>query len=174
MTHHRIELRHQVEIGASASEVYDLVSDVTRTGEWSPECVAATWSSGEPGMVGSQFVGSNYERNAESGQEWRWDMTCQVVDATHPTDFAWSVLTEAWDEETSVWRYRIDEVTGGVLLIHTFRMARPPKGWQPILDRHGPERQAELVERRRQRLDRGMQRTLQALKAQAEGRGTDA
>lgn len=168
MAHHQIELTHQIEIGADAATVYDLVSDVTRTGERSPECVAARWSEGEPGVVGSTFVGSNYERNPDTGQEWRWEMTCQVIEADRPSSFAWTVLTEAWDENTSVWRYRIEGSAGGVLVTHSYRMDRPPRGWQPILDRHDLDQQRVLVEKRRQRLDRGVRSTLDALKTHAE------
>ncbi len=168
MAHHRIELRHQIQIEAGAEEVYDLISDITRTGEWSPECLAASWIDSEPGTVGGRFVGSNFERNAETGQEWRWEMACEVIEASPPEAFAWSVLTEAWDRDTSVWRYVIEEVDAGVLLTQTYRMTRPPKGWQPILDRHTPERQVELVEARRRRLDRGMRATLEAVRSHAE------
>jgi len=168
MSHHRIELQSQIEIGASAETVYGLIADSTRTGEWSPECIAATWTDGEPGLVGSQFVGSNFERNVETGKGWRWDMKCEVIEADPPVAFAWSVLTEAWDRDTSVWRYTIEEVEGGVLLTHTYRMTRPPRGWQPILDRHPRDRQHELVEQRRRRLDEGMRVTLDALRAHAE------
>jgi len=168
VAHHRIELTHEVSIAADAATIYDLVSDVTRTGDWSPECVSARWIDGEPGAVGSTFVGSNYERHPETGQEWTWDMTCQVVEADRPSSFAWSVLTEAWDAHTSVWRYDLDEFDGGVRLTQTYRMDRPPRGWQPILDRHDHEHQLELVEKRRQRLDRGMRSTLEAIKANVE------
>ncbi len=169
MGHHRIELGHQIRIEASAHTIYGLVSDITRTGEWSPECLTARWIDGEPGTVGSRFVGSNYERNADTGQEWRWEMTCEVIEATPPVVFAWSVLTEAWDRATSVWRYLVEPSEGGVLLTHTYRMTRPPKGWQPILDRHNAQQQVELVEARRRRLDNGMRATLQSLRTHAEG-----
>lgn len=168
MGHHQIELTHAVVVAADRAKIYDLIADVTRTGDWSPECVSARWTEGDPGLVGSSFVGSNYERHPETGQEWRWDMTCRVVEAERPSCFAWSVVTEAWDEKTSVWRYSLEEVDGGVLLTQTYRMDRPPRGWQPILDRHDPEHQLELVEKRRQRLDRGMRSTLDAIKTYAE------
>lgn len=68
MSHHRIELQSQIEIGASAETVYGLIADSTRTGEWSPECIAATWTDGEPGLVGSQFVGSNLSETLRLGR----------------------------------------------------------------------------------------------------------
>ncbi|NOX29312.1 MAG: SRPBCC family protein, partial [Actinobacteria bacterium] len=146
---HTIELQHAVLVDAVPSVVYAMISDVTRMGEWSPECLRSTWASGPPGEVGSTFVGTNYERDVATGQEWEWDMACEVVAAECPRDFAWTVLSEAWDRDTSVWRFSLDAAPEGTLLTQTFKMMRPPKGWQPILDRHDRERQLELVGARR-------------------------
>ena len=40
--------------------VWDLVADVTRVGEWSPECIRAAWL-GDPGrpQPGARFTGRN-------------------------------------------------------------------------------------------------------------------
>src|SRR5678815_3766100 len=35
-----------IEIDAPPNDVYALLSDVTRTGEWSPECVRCRWLDG--------------------------------------------------------------------------------------------------------------------------------
>ena len=167
MRHHQIELEHRVPVAADAETVYDMIADVTRTGEWSPECISARWVEGTPGAVGATFVGSNFERNGETGQEWRWDMICEVVEADRPYVFAWAVMTEAWDRNTSVWRYTIagddESADNGVMLSLTYRMDRPPQGWQPILARHDRSEQLALVAKRRDRLDRGMQATLAAI-----------
>ena len=165
---HTMAIDHEIVVNAPAEQVYAMVSDITRIGEWSPECIRSEWTQGEPGAVGSQFVGSNYERNAETGQEWSWEMTSEVVDADAPRTFAWSVLTEAWDINTSVWRFSIEPRGGSCLLRQQYRMARPPQGWQPILDRHGFTKQVEFVATRRARLDRGMQTTLAAIAAAIE------
>ena len=51
-------LRHSgsVHVARSPEAVYDLVSDVTRTGEWSPICRECRWESEARG-VGAVFVG---------------------------------------------------------------------------------------------------------------------
>ena len=36
-------VRSAIEIAATPAVVYALVADVTRTGEWSPECVSGRW-----------------------------------------------------------------------------------------------------------------------------------
>ena len=45
-----------IEIAASPEAVYALVSDITRMGEWSPECRECTWANGATGpAVGARF-----------------------------------------------------------------------------------------------------------------------
>jgi len=47
-----------VTIEADRAVVYDLVSDITRMGTWSPECYHATWLTTPPrAFVGARFVG---------------------------------------------------------------------------------------------------------------------
>ena len=66
-----------IEIDAPPAFVYDLVTDVTRMGEWSPECVRCEWL-GEPGQVGSTFRGRNRSGLA------RWSTDAQVLVADRP------------------------------------------------------------------------------------------
>ncbi len=40
-----------IRIEASAEAVYDMVADVSRTGEWSPVCTACWWDEPEQGAV---------------------------------------------------------------------------------------------------------------------------
>jgi len=48
-------IRH---VDASAEAVYDLVADITRTGEWSPENQGGEWLDGATGpQVGARFRG---------------------------------------------------------------------------------------------------------------------
>ena len=54
------DLRDTIHIDAPAPLVYDLVSDLTRMGEWSPECERVSWRGGATEAVkGAQFVGYN-------------------------------------------------------------------------------------------------------------------
>ena len=56
--------------------LYDLVSDVRRMGEWSPECRRCEWIDGAIGpAVGARFKGSNAHGHA------RWSTTTKVVAA---------------------------------------------------------------------------------------------
>jgi len=48
------------EVAARPELVWDLVTDITRIGEWSPECIRAAWL-GEPSRPrpGARFTGRN-------------------------------------------------------------------------------------------------------------------
>jgi hypothetical protein len=54
------DLHESLAVAAPADLVYDLVADLPRMGEWSPECERVTWRGGatraEPG---AQFLGHN-------------------------------------------------------------------------------------------------------------------
>ncbi|MGA8723773.1 MAG: SRPBCC family protein [Acidimicrobiales bacterium] len=68
-------LRHSrsIAVDRSPHEVYDLVSDVTRTGEWSPVCKACWWDEGDGPRGGAKFTGRN--ERPEQSRETR----CEVV-----------------------------------------------------------------------------------------------
>jgi Polyketide cyclase / dehydrase and lipid transport len=48
-----------VEINASPEAVYDLVSDLPRMGEWSPENIGGEWQAGGTGRMGDRYIGHN-------------------------------------------------------------------------------------------------------------------
>src|SRR5215207_1441816 len=68
--------RATVTIAAPAETVWDMVADVTRMGEWSPECYACRWIGKRRGPVaGARFAGFNK-------RGWvRWVTTNEVVEA---------------------------------------------------------------------------------------------
>jgi len=54
------DVRESLAVVASADAVYDLVADLPRMGEWSPECERVTWRGGATSAVnGAQFLGYN-------------------------------------------------------------------------------------------------------------------
>jgi hypothetical protein len=74
-----------VVVAASPEALYDLVSDVTRVGEWSPECRACWWDEGAGPKVGDWFSG----RNEADGQTW--ETKSQVAVADRGKEFAFLV-----------------------------------------------------------------------------------
>jgi uncharacterized protein YndB with AHSA1/START domain len=94
------------DIAASPEAVYAAISDVTRMGEWSEECVACEWHDGFDGpIVGAGFDGHN--RNGER----RWTSQGRVVEAEPGRAFAFEC--SMFDFHYSTWGYRIEPTQTG-------------------------------------------------------------
>lgn len=88
-------------IEAPASKVYDMVADLTRMGEWSPETRKVTWLDGATGpAAGARFKGTN--RNGPS----RWSTTCTIVAADPARELAWDVAYLGMP--VARWTYRFE------------------------------------------------------------------
>jgi ribosome-associated toxin RatA of RatAB toxin-antitoxin module len=79
-------IRVERTIRADANELYDLVSDMPRMGEWSPENTGGKWVNDAQGpVVGARFKGSN-----KSGR-LRWSTDVVVTAARPGEQFAFDV-----------------------------------------------------------------------------------
>ena len=141
-------------VKAPAMEVWELVSDVTRMGDWSPETRSAKWLDGAEGpAIGARFKGRNKRRGS-------WSTTCQVTAADPGREFAFSV-----GREETRWRYTITDEDGGCELTESFEIVKTPARVGRWLTKLGTgvtwsEREVDLVE--------GMHQTLARIKAAAE------
>src|SRR5260370_13087679 len=80
------EVKVEERIAAPPDALYAMVSDVTRTGEWSPENRGGRWLDKTIGpSVGARFRGSN-RRGFR-----RWATTCTVVVADTGRRFTFDV-----------------------------------------------------------------------------------
>lgn len=83
-------------VACSPEALYDLISDVTRMGEWSPICRACWWDDGSGPLAGNWFTGRNETPDrvwetrsqvviAEPGREFTFVVGGDLVrDATYP------------------------------------------------------------------------------------------
>jgi uncharacterized protein YndB with AHSA1/START domain len=94
------EVREHID--APPDQVWDLLADVTRMGEWSPECHRVRWLGGasSPAEPGARFKGSN-----KSGL-LRWSMTCEVKAAERGREIAWSTIWRG--REVVRWTYLLE------------------------------------------------------------------
>jgi uncharacterized protein YndB with AHSA1/START domain len=144
-------------IQAPPSQVWDLVADVTRMGEWSPETRSAEWVGGATGpAVGARFKGHNKRKVP-------WSTTCTVTECDRGKVFAFIV---GKGEGETGWRYDFAPAGEGECRVtESFDIIKVPGRVGKWLYKVGagvpwPEREADLV--------RGMQETLRRLKAGAE------
>ena len=95
------ELQGSIHVDAAPEDVYALLSDVTRTGEWSPQCHRCEWEDERRG-VGARFVGHNRTPVRE------WETVSEVIADVPGEHFAWSV-----GPGRAEWGYRMRPADGG-------------------------------------------------------------
>jgi len=144
-----------VHVAASPQRVYDVVSDVTRMGEWSPETVRCEWLDGASGpVVGARFKGSNQRGLA------RWSTRPHVVTADPGVEFAFVV------DDLTKWSYRFEVDGDGCRLVESFEMLEDLPLKFRIADR------AMGIRDRTADLERAMGETLQRVKLAVEAAPT--
>lgn len=148
-----------LRIDAPADRLYDLVSDIRRMGEWSPENTGGRWLGGATGpAVGARFLGWNRHG------PFRWFTRCTVTRADRGEGFEFQV-----NESKMVWGYRFEPAEGGGTLVTEYR--RHTKPVNPVI---GLVQRSGLLGKDRERLMvEGMRATLERLKAAAEAGEAD-
>jgi uncharacterized protein YndB with AHSA1/START domain len=106
-----------VHMDAPPDRVWDLVSDVTRIGSYSPETFEAEWLDGATGPeVGSRFRG-HVKRNGKGPVYWT---SCTVLASEPGREFAFGV--GARDKPLNTWRYRLEPAGGGTDVTESFEL----------------------------------------------------
>jgi uncharacterized protein YndB with AHSA1/START domain len=135
-------------VNAPPELVYDVVTDLSRMGEWSPECVGVDLAPGGRVQLGTTFVG----RNSRDDNEWTTD--CRVLAAEPGREFSFF----AGDDETgTTWAFSFERTEGGTRLTESFdsRRLRHPE-W------------VEMLTGRAEQLVGDIEITLAAIKAAVE------
>lgn len=108
-----------VQMNATPDDVWALISDVTRTGEFSPETFECQWLDGatEP-AVGNRFRG-HVNRNNSGVKYWT---VCTVVETVPGKVFAFTV--GVGNRVVNTWRYELVAVEGGTEVTESFALER--------------------------------------------------
>ena len=100
-------LQDSIEIDASPAVVWNIVSDLKRRGEWSPQCVRMRVFGGEVAK-GTRTLNLNR-------QGWkRWPTNAKVVTFVPEKELAFRIL-----ENRTVWTYELEPTSTGTLLTET-------------------------------------------------------
>ncbi len=146
-----------IDIAAPPVTVYGLVSDITRMGEWSPECWRCIWAGNATGpAVGARFRARNKGRRGPS-----WFNTPVVTVADPGREFAFNRKGPGIGSYT--WRYVLAATETGTRVTESYDVERPlPKAMNWITEKWvgSSDRDADLRD--------GMQVTLARIKAAAE------
>ena len=146
-----------VDIAAPPDEVYALVSDITRMGEWSPECYSCTWTKGATGPE----VGARFKAKNKGGRGPGWSNSPVVTVADPGQEFAFNRSGPGIGSYT--WRYRLEPTATGTTLTESFDADQPlgsAMTWITMKWTGSEDRDADLHD--------GMIATLDRIKAAAE------
>jgi uncharacterized protein YndB with AHSA1/START domain len=88
----------EIDIAAPPERVYALLADVTRMGDWSPECVRCRWL----GRHRRPEVGARFRGTSRNGRR-RWSTVSTVVAAMPGQTFAFEVTY--FRLPVATWRY---------------------------------------------------------------------
>jgi hypothetical protein len=145
-----------LEIEADAGLLYDMVSDLPRIGEWSPECERVEWEGDVTVPVaGTTFVGHNA---VGPGRRIRYSRHGEVLAAVRGTEFTF--ITDEGGRPSTLWRYRFEPTPNGTRVTEGYEVRWIPT-WARILD---------VPLNRHKYLLKGMRTTLERLKVAAEVR----
>ena len=107
-----------VHMAASPERVWDLVSDVTKIGRYSPETFEVEWLDGATGPeVGARFRG-HVKRNRKGPTYWT---TCTVTACAPDREFAFGVGPAG--KPPNVWRYEPTPTEDGTDVTESFALA---------------------------------------------------
>ena len=141
-------------VAAPATTVYDLVSDLPRMGEWSPENTGGKWLGRATGPEpGARFRGTN-----RAGLRF-WMTTVTVTSAERGRRFAFDV--DVAGVPISKWEYELVERDGACSVTESWTDRRPRWMRMASVPVTGVRDRAEHNRR-------NMQETLKRLKATAE------
>jgi len=143
-----------IVIARSSEDLYDMVSDVTRMGEWSPICKACWWDDDDSPRVGAWFTGRN------ELPERTWETRSEVVAADRGREFAFIV-----GGSYVRWGYTFTPVDNGTQVTETWEFL--PGGAAMFEERFGTDAPAQLANRT-ELARTGIPATLAALKGFAE------
>jgi len=144
-----------VHMNAPAKQIWELVSDVTKIGSYSPETFEAEWLEGATGpAAGAKFRG-HVKRNGKGPIYWT---TCTVRECEPDKVFSFGIGPS--DRPLNIWSYRLEPAGDGTDVTESFHLA----------DRVWLRLYWALLGWARGKTNReGMRTTLERIKAEVEG-----
>ena len=102
-----------IKLNATPAEVWEIITDLDRIGELSPECFKSEWEPGAAKLTpGARFRGTNRQGDFE------WETTCMVIGAIPEEEWTFSV--DAPSGPATIWRYLISPTDDGCEVTETF------------------------------------------------------
>ncbi|MGE0140148.1 MAG: hemerythrin domain-containing protein [Ilumatobacteraceae bacterium] len=107
-----------VVVDADVDAVWDIIRDPTRVGEWSHECVGASWVGAEAGArPGARFRGRNKQG------VFRWGRLCEIL-SIEPGELVWRTVPTRLYPDSTEWAIRVARVDAGTRIEQSFRVVK--------------------------------------------------
>ena len=150
----------ELVIDAPPDSLYDLVADLPRMGEWSPECRQVEWTDGATRPAeNATFIGHN---RGGPFNLMRWSRRGRVLTADRGRCFAFA--TEEGGRESTLWTYRFEPTDGRTHVTESYEVKWIP-AWARIVD---------VPTNRHRELRESMEHTLAQLRAAVEADAVNA
>jgi len=146
-------------IDAPPRKVWELISDITNMGTFSPEVIEAEWLEGATGPA----VGATYRGHVKRNENWpvTYWTTCKITECVPGEVFEFAVVVS--DKPINTWRYEFKAAgDGGTEVTESFDLGDSllVKIWRPL---------GGFLRENRNKRD--MLRTLERVKQAAESSG---
>ncbi|MBA0053972.1 SRPBCC family protein [Streptomyces sp. AJS327] len=171
--HRAAGARTEVEltVNVPVERFWELVTDVSRNPEWSPECSHARWLDGATGPA----PGARFEARNRFSNGLVTEVMCVVTEVEPPYVFAWDVHSDAPErvEPLAHWRYHLDvgERPEQTLVRQSFTHGPAESGVTMAQEADPGNAEAALTDRLDE-LRRHMTVTLRAMEASATRTGS--
>ena len=115
-----------VEVDATPEEVWPLLVDVTRAGEWSHETRGGYWLGGATTAApGARFRGRN-----QNGRT-RWSRVCEVSEVEPQRLVSWRTVPTGIYTDSTRWTYELEPSERGCRITQRFEVLK----LNPVMDR---------------------------------------
>lgn len=109
----------EVVVDAPLIRVWEVVGDVTRTGEWSHECAEVAYLDGASGpRPGTRFRGRNrVGKNA-------WTRTCEIVSVEDGRSISWRTIPSRLHNDSTIWTIAIEPAGSGTRIVQSYEVVK--------------------------------------------------
>jgi hypothetical protein len=107
------------DVEATPEQIWPVLVDITRAGEWSHETQGGERLDGATAAVpGARFRGRN--RNGRA----KWSRVCEVLTADAPKVVSWRTIASRRYPDSTVWTYELAPIEGGCRITQRFEVTK--------------------------------------------------
>ena len=125
--------RVEVDVQATPAQVWQVLTDVPRIGEWSHECRTAQWlGDADQAAVGARFRGTNKARFA------RWSRPCTISVLDPARRFTYRTNGGIMGDVTE-WTFTLEPTDTGCRITQSYEIISLPRAAEWAISRMLPE-----------------------------------